>query len=110
MCVDRNVACVPAAELGFGGAILDEVSGHPVILAGGGEIFDCFAEVAAMEFGAAFAGGTDENDGESGFEGHSDQRGFAVAGDAFDADFPGVDSRFGFEVIEGAGGTPGPGA
>ena len=42
--------------------------------------------------------------------GHGDERGLAVAGVAFDADLFGVDGFVGFEIIEGAAGSPGPGA
>src|SRR6185295_16731301 len=51
--VDRDVAGVPAAERGRGRAVLQEVAGHPVILARAGEILDGFAEVPAMQLGAA---------------------------------------------------------
>src|SRR6185437_6470551 len=76
--VDGKVAGVLAAEGGVAGAVLEEVAGHPVILAAAGEVLDGFAPVAAVEFGAAFAGGADEDDGEALVEGHGDERGFAV--------------------------------
>src|SRR4029079_840907 len=44
-----NVAGILAAEVGFGGAVFDEVAGHPVILAGGGEVLDLLAPVASMQ-------------------------------------------------------------
>ena len=84
---------------------------HPVVLAAG-EIFDGFAEVVAMEFGAAFAGGCDERDGDARLEGFGDEGGLAVAGDAFDAEFCGVDVRIGIvgEIFDKLGDAPLPGA
>src|SRR5205085_8293794 len=78
--------------------------------AGAGEAFYGLAEVAAVELGAAFAGGADEDDGEAWVVGHGDEGGLPVAGDAFDADAFGVDGLIGFEVVEAAGRAPGPGA
>ena len=56
MRIDGDVAGGLRAEGRFGGAVLQEVAGHPVILAGAGEVLDRFTEVAAMQLGAAFAG------------------------------------------------------
>ena len=81
-----------------------------MIFAGGGDVFELFAEVAASELGAAFAGGADVGDGEARVVGHGDEGGLAVARVAFDADLFGVDGVVGFEVVEGAAGAPGPGA
>ena len=108
--VDGNVAGIHAAGGGFGRAVLQEVAGHPVILAGAGEVFDGFAEVAAQGSCSAFTGGADEDHGEARIVGHGDERGFAVAGDAFDADVFGVDGGIGLEIVEAAAGSPGPGA
>ena len=110
MCIDGKVASVFAAEGGFSGAVLKEVAGHPVVFAGGGEILDGFAEIAAVELGAARAGGADEHHGETRFEGHRDKGGFAEAGDAFDADDFRIYGGIGLEVIKSARGAPGPGA
>src|SRR5688572_27981631 len=110
MGVDGKVAGVFGAGLGFGRAVFEEVAAHPMILAGSGEVLVHFAEVAAEETGAAFAGGTDEGDCEAGIESHGDERGFAETGDAFDADFFWVYGEIGFEVIERAGSAPAPGA
>src|SRR5438874_1129038 len=63
-----------------------------------------------MKFRAAFAGGSDQRDREPRFEGHRDERGFAVTRDAFNADVFRVDRGIGFEIVERAGGAPGPGA
>jgi hypothetical protein len=98
---------------GFRAAEGEEVPGHPVVLAAG-EAFDGFAEVTAEGSRAAFAGGADEGHGEALVEGHGDEGGFAVAGDAFDADVFGVyrggDGGVGCEEVEGLAGAPGPGA
>ena len=107
--VDGNVAGGLAAEGRLGGAVLHEVAGHPVVFAAG-EAFDGLAEVAAKQRCAAFAGRADEHHGEALIEGHGDERGFAVARDAFDADMLGVDGGVGFEVVEAAARAPGPGA
>ena len=45
-------------------AILQVVAGHPVVLAGAGEVLHELSEVAAMELGSALARGTDESDRE----------------------------------------------
>ena len=58
--VDGNVAGSLASEGRLGGAVLDEVAGHPVVLAAG-EALNGLAEIAAQEGGSAFAGGADEN-------------------------------------------------
>ena len=56
MRVDRDIAGVLAAKRCIGGPVLQEVSSHPVILAGSRQIFDGFSEIAPMQLGAAFAG------------------------------------------------------
>ena len=91
----------------LGGAVLHEVSGHPVVLAAG-EALDGFAEVAAQQRGSAFARRADEHHGEALIEGHGDERGLAVARDAFDANMFCVDGRIGLEIVECAAGAPGP--
>src|SRR5579871_2111944 len=96
-----QIAGVFAAELGFGGAIFHEVSGHPVVLASS-EALDGFAEVSAQKRGAAFTRGADQAYGEAWLKRHCDQRGFAVARDTFDADVFCVDGRIGFEIVEAA--------
>ena len=75
-----------------------------------GQALDGFAPVAAMQLGAAFAGRADQHHGEALIEGHGDQRGLAVARDAFDADVLRVDGWIGFEIVEPARGAPRPGA
>ena len=80
--IDREVARVLAAERRLGGAVLQEVAGHPVVLAGAGEVLDRLAEVAAVQLGAAFAGRADQDHREARLEGHGDERGLAVARDA----------------------------
>ena len=67
-------------------------------------------QLRRCELGAAFAGGADEHDGEALVERHRDERGLAVARDAFDADLLGVDGLVGLEIVEAARGAPGPGA
>ena len=100
---------VLAAERRFGGAVLHEVAGHPVVLAAG-EALHGLAEVAAQQRGSAFAGRADQHHGEALIEGHGDERGLAVARDAFDADMLRVDGGIGLEIIEAAARAPGPGA
>ena len=63
--VHRHVAGVLAAEGRLGGAVLQEVAGHPVVFAGAGQVLDRLAEVAAVQLGAAFAGRADEHHGEA---------------------------------------------
>ena len=55
-----------------------------------GEILHRLSPIAAMQFGAAFAGRADQNHGEARVERHGHQRGLAVARNAFDADVLGV--------------------
>ena len=55
MRVHRDVSGILAAEAGLGRAVLQEVAGHPVILARAREILDGLAEVAAMQLGATLA-------------------------------------------------------
>ena len=81
-----------------------------MILAGTGEVLDGFAKVAAQGSCSSFTGGADEDHGEARIVGHGDEGGFAVAGDAFDADVFGVDSGIGLEIVETAAGSPSPGA
>ena len=110
MRVDRDVAGVLAAERRLGRAVLQEVAGHPVVLARAGEVLDRFAEVAAMQLGAAFARRADEHDRESLVVGHRHERRLAVARDAFDADLLRVHGLVGLEVVEAARRAPRPGA
>src|SRR5580658_2029707 len=95
--IDGQVAWISAAEGCFGGAVFHEVSRHPVVFAAG-EAFYGFAEVAAIELCATFAGRADEAHGETGFKGERNERCFAVAGDALDAYVFCVDGWVGFEV------------
>ena len=101
---------VLASEGRLGRAVLQEVAGHPVVLAGSREVLHRLAEVAAMRLGAAFAGRAHEHDREARLEGHGDQGRLAVARDPFDADVLGVDRGQRLEVVERAGRAPGPGA
>src|SRR5579863_4476221 len=68
--IDWNVTGVPAAKGGLRGAVFEEVSGHPVVLARAGEVFDSLAKVPAMRLCAAFAGRTNQHEGVAGIEGH----------------------------------------
>ena len=92
-----------------GPRILEEVAGHPVVFARAGDVLHQLAEVAAVELGAALAGGADEADGEPRVVGHRDERRLAVAREPLDADLLGVDGFVGLEIVEGAAGSPGPG-
>ena len=56
MRIDGDVIRGLRAEGLFGGAVFQEVAGHPVILAGAGEVLDRLAEVATMQLGATLAG------------------------------------------------------
>ena len=93
-----------------GPGVLQEVAGHPVILAGGGDVLHQFAPVAAMDLGAAFARGADVGDRKTRVVRHRDEGCLAVARVAFDADLFGVHGLVGLEIIERAAGAPGPGA
>ncbi len=90
--------------------VFQEVAGHPMIFGSGGDVFDLLAEVAAKDLGAAGAGGADEGDGETLVVGHGNERGLSVARETFDADLFGVNGGVGFEIVEGAAGSPGPSA
>ncbi len=90
--------------------VLEEVACHPVVFAGRRYVLDEFTPVAAVQLQAAFAGGTDEGDGEALIVGQGDDGGFAVARMAFDADSFGIHGFIGFEVVERAACAPGPGA
>ena len=59
--------------------VLEEVAGHPVVLAGAGHVLHQFAEIAAVQLGAAFARGADEADGETLVVRHRHNGGLAVA-------------------------------
>src|SRR5450631_2599498 len=82
--IHRNVAGSFTAERCGGGSVLDEVASHPVVLSSR-KTLDGFAEVAAQQRGSAFAGRAHEHHRESLIEGHCDERSFAVAGHAIDA-------------------------
>ena len=69
--IDGDVAGSLAAEGCVGGSVLDEVAGHPVILASG-EALNGFAEVTSQQRGSAFARRADEDHGETLIEGHGD--------------------------------------
>ena len=102
--VDRQVV------RGQRAAVLEEVPGHPVVLARAGEVLDQLAEIAAVQLRPALARGADEADGEALVIGHRDERRLAVARESLDADLLGVDGLVGLEVVEGAARAPGPGA
>ena len=106
--VDGKVAGVLAAERRLRRAVLEEVAGHPVVLAGTGEALDGLAPVAAVQLCAAFAGRADEHDGEALVERHRDERRLAVARHAFDADLLRVHGLLSLEVIERASTRPNP--
>ena len=99
-----------AAERRLGRAVLEEVAGHPVVLAGAGEVLDRLAEVAAVQLRAAFAGRADEHHGEARIERHRHERRLAVARDAFDADALRVHAAIGLEIVERARRAPRPGS
>ena len=108
MRVDRDVVRVLAPERRFGGAVLQEVARHPVVLAGPGEVLDRLPEVAAVRLGATFAGRSHQDDRETGLEGHGDEGRLAVARDAFDPHALCIDRRQRLQVVERAGRAPGP--
>ena len=62
--IDRQVA--PIQRTG----VFEEVASHPMILTGTGNVLDKFAEIAAVEFGAAFAGRTHIRDREPLIQSH----------------------------------------
>ena len=98
---DEFVRSRRADRLGVERAVvLEEVAGHPVVFAGAGDVFHLFAAIAAIDFRAAFAGRADVGDGEARVVGHGDERRFAVARVAFDADLLGVHGFIGLEIIE----------
>jgi hypothetical protein len=106
--VHGNVVRVPCAERRLGRAVPEEVARHPVVFAGPGEVLHLLPEVATVRLGAAFAGRADQHHREARLEGHGDEGGLAVAGDAFDAHAPRVDGGQRFEVVERARRAPGP--
>src|SRR4029078_3748806 len=108
MRVDREIARARAAEGGRRCAVLQEVPGHPVILAGAGEILDGFAPVAAMELRAAFAGRSREDERESFVERHRHERRLSVSRHAFDADGLRADRAIALEIVERARCAPRP--
>ena len=81
-----------------------------MVFAGAGQALDRFAEIAAMQFRAAFARGADERHGETRLKGQRDERGLAIARHAFDADLLRVHGGICFEIIQSARRAPGPGA
>jgi hypothetical protein len=74
------------------------------------KVFDSFSPIAAVQFGAAFAGRPDQHDGKARVERHGHEGRLAVARDTFDADMFGVHRFVGFKIVESARGAPGPGA
>jgi len=108
--VDRDVVGVLAAERRLGRAIFQKIARHPVILAGTREVFHGLAEIAAVRLGAAFAGRADEHERKTRLERHGDERGLAVARDAFNADVPSIHGRQRLKIIESARRAPTPGA
>ena len=81
-----------------------------MVFVDGGDIFHQLAQIAAVEFGAAFAGGADESNGKTRVIGHGYDSGLAVTGVALNSDVFGIHSLIGFEIVHGAVGAPGPGA
>ena len=110
MGVHRNVAGVLAAEFGFRRSVLQKVAGHPVVLARTGQILDGLSKVSPMELGSPFSRGRDQSRRKSLIKRHRDEGGLAITGNPFDADSPGIDRRFRFQVIERPRGTPRPGS
>ena len=108
MRIHGYVAGVLAAENGFRGAVLQEVAGHPMVFSRSGEVLHRFSPIAAVQFGAALAGGTDEHDREAGVERHRHEGGLAVARDTFNPDVLGVHGFVGFEIIQTARRRPTP--
>src|ERR1700728_5246609 len=88
--------------------VLEEVAGHPVILAGAGDVANLLAKDVPVAFGAGFAGRTDVADGKALIVGHGHESGFAIARVALNAYLFRVDGRIGFKVIERAACAPRP--
>src|SRR5437764_7823716 len=93
----------------LGPAVLQVVARHPVVFARAGQGLDGLAEAPPMERGAPFAGGADESHEEAGLEREGHERGFAIAGDAFDPHVSRVHGRVGLEIVQSPRGAPGPG-
>ena len=91
MCIDRQVVGGLAAEHGVRRAVLEEVAGHPVVLARAREILDGLAPVASVELGSALAGRANKYRREPRIERHRNERCFAITGNSFDANSLGVD-------------------
>jgi len=80
-----------------------------MVFARPGDVFHQLAPIAAVNLGAAFAGGTDEGDGETLVIGHGHDRSLTIARVALQADLLGVHGFVGFKIIQDAAGAPGPG-
>src|SRR5260370_41167119 len=80
-----------------------------MILAGSRYVSDLLPEIATVKLGAALSGRADVGNGETRIVGHGDERGFSIAGMAFNANLFGVDGVVGFKIVEGAAGAPSPG-
>src|SRR5438552_1521382 len=91
-------------------AIFEKVPGHPMIFARGGEIFDEFAPITPMELCAAFTGGADKDNREARIVGHRHKNSFSITRVALEPNAFCVRGFVGFEVVESAACTPGPGA
>ena len=87
--------------------VLQKIAGHPIEFAAG-EVFNSFSKHVPIEFRAAFAGGGNQADRHTRIKCFGNQRGFAVTGDTFDANFFGVDVCIGvgFEIVDEPAGAP----
>ncbi len=110
MRIYREVTGRPAAERRFLSAVLQEIAGHPVVLAGAGQVLDRLAPVPAMQLRAALARRANQHDGKPPVVRHRHECGLAIPRDTFDADLFRVDRLVGFKIVEAARGAPGPGA
>lgn len=91
--------------VGVGFELVAEPVGEGAIDDGGS-----FAEATSGEGGSAFAGIVGDDDGEALVLGAGPEGGFAEAGVTEDGDVTAIDGGVLFEIIEGAGESPGPGS
>src|SRR5579871_901118 len=90
--------------------ILDEISGHPVIFRGGGDVLHLLTKFTAKNFCSAFSRRSDETNRDARVVSHGDECGFSVTRKAFDANLLCVNGFVRFEIINRATRTPGPGS
>ena len=92
----------------LGRAVLQEVAGHPVILAGPCEILHFLSEIASVRFGATFPGGTHQHNSKASIERHGHERSLSITRDAFDANVLRVHAFVRLQIVETARSAPCP--